>query len=184
MYCLSARCQRAAEDGFAADDASVSGDGHSFRCCTVGEFSHHCDCVSVIAVQEKCDEKGLGAGSGSPQLGVGSSGGGPFSDLGLKHDPPLMLLQLSLLSPHGWGRMQSASGADNRCGHPPPRAGYGVILKTTPQPSPWQSLRLPPKEAVPYKFPAESLITPASGPKPVVCPLKLLKVWSTVSLPD
>jgi len=50
-------CQRAAENGFAADDRSVSGDGSSFRCCTVGEFSHDCDSVSVIAVQEKCDER-------------------------------------------------------------------------------------------------------------------------------
>jgi hypothetical protein len=52
---------------FAADDASVSGDGRSSRCCTLGEFSQHCDCLSVIALQEKCDEKGLGAGSGAPQ---------------------------------------------------------------------------------------------------------------------
>ena len=37
--------------------ASVSGDGRSFRCCTVGEFLHNCDWVSVRAVQEKCDER-------------------------------------------------------------------------------------------------------------------------------
>ena len=49
-------CQRA-EDGFAADDGSVSGDGRSFRCCTVGELLRDCDSVSVIVVQEKCDEK-------------------------------------------------------------------------------------------------------------------------------
>ena len=55
---LSSACQRAAEDDFAADDESVSGDGHSFRCCTVGELLRDCDSVSVIAVQEKCDEKG------------------------------------------------------------------------------------------------------------------------------
>jgi hypothetical protein len=35
---LSSTCQRAAEDGFAADDESVSGDGRCFRCCTVGEL--------------------------------------------------------------------------------------------------------------------------------------------------
>ena len=35
---LPSLCQRAAEDGFAADDGSVSGDGRSFRCCTVGEL--------------------------------------------------------------------------------------------------------------------------------------------------
>ena len=61
---LVATFQRAAGDGFAADDASVSGDGHSSRCCTLEGFSQDCDCVSVIALQEKCDEKGLGAGSG------------------------------------------------------------------------------------------------------------------------
>ena len=55
---FSSTCQRAAEDGFAADDGSVSEDGCSFRCSTVGEFSHDCNSVSVIAVQEKCDEKG------------------------------------------------------------------------------------------------------------------------------
>jgi hypothetical protein len=49
---------------FAAEDGSVSGDGRSFRCCTVGELLQDCDSVSVIAVQEKCDEKGLGAASG------------------------------------------------------------------------------------------------------------------------
>ena len=37
---------------------TVSGDGRSSRCCTVGEFLHNCDSVSVRAVQEKCDEKG------------------------------------------------------------------------------------------------------------------------------
>jgi len=50
--------KEAAENGFAADFGSVSGDGRSFRCCTVGEFLHDCDSVSVRAVQEKCDEKG------------------------------------------------------------------------------------------------------------------------------
>jgi hypothetical protein len=57
-------CQRAAENGFAADDGSVSGDGRSSRCCTVGELLQDCDSVSVMTVQEKCDEKGLGAASG------------------------------------------------------------------------------------------------------------------------
>ena len=51
---------------FAADFGSVSGDGHSFRYCTVGEFSHDCDWVSVRAVLEKCDEKRRGLGSEDP----------------------------------------------------------------------------------------------------------------------
>src|SRR5712692_307041 len=49
-----------------------------FRCCTVGELLQDCDSVSVIAVQEKCDEKGLGSASGHGVLGVGSSAGPPF----------------------------------------------------------------------------------------------------------
>ena len=57
FYCLFSYCQRAAENGFAADFGSVSGDGRSSRCCTVGEFLHNCDWVSVRAVQEKCDER-------------------------------------------------------------------------------------------------------------------------------
>jgi hypothetical protein len=35
-------CQRAAEDSFTADNGSVSGDGHSSRCCTVGELLQDC----------------------------------------------------------------------------------------------------------------------------------------------
>jgi hypothetical protein len=54
---LSSRCQRTAEDGFAADDESVSGDGRSSRCCTVGELLRDCDLVSVMAIREKSDEK-------------------------------------------------------------------------------------------------------------------------------
>jgi len=46
---------------FAVDDGSVSGDGRSFRCCTVGELLRDSDWVSVTAVREKCDEKGLRA---------------------------------------------------------------------------------------------------------------------------
>ena len=53
--------KEAAENGFAADFGSVSGDGHSFRCCTVGELLRDSDWVSVIAVREQCDEKGLRA---------------------------------------------------------------------------------------------------------------------------
>ena len=45
---------------FAADFGSVSGDGRSFRCCTVGELFKDCDLASVRAVQEKCDEKEQG----------------------------------------------------------------------------------------------------------------------------
>ena len=61
---FSSRCQRAAENGFAADVGSVSGDGRSFRCSTVGELLRDFDWVSVIAVREKCDEKGLRADQG------------------------------------------------------------------------------------------------------------------------
>jgi hypothetical protein len=43
---------------FAVDYRPVSGDGRSFRCSTVGELLRDSDWVSVIAVQEKCDEKG------------------------------------------------------------------------------------------------------------------------------
>ena len=50
--------KEAAENGFAADFGSVSGDGRNFRCCTVGESLHDCGSVSVRAVQEKCDENG------------------------------------------------------------------------------------------------------------------------------
>jgi hypothetical protein len=57
FYCLSSCCQRAAENGFAADFGSVSGDGRSFRCCTYEEFSQGFGWVSVLSVQEKCDEK-------------------------------------------------------------------------------------------------------------------------------
>jgi hypothetical protein len=55
---LSSPRQRAAENGFAADDGSVSGDGRSSRCCTVGELLRDCDWVSAIAVTRVCDEKG------------------------------------------------------------------------------------------------------------------------------
>ena len=48
---------------FCGDDGSVSGDGHSSRCCTVGELLQDCDSVSVMAVQEKCDEKRQGRSS-------------------------------------------------------------------------------------------------------------------------
>jgi hypothetical protein len=75
---LSPTCQRAAEDGFAADDGSVSGDGRSFRCCTVGELLRDCNSVSVIAVQEKCDEKGLGAASGHRNVRCRQFGRAPF----------------------------------------------------------------------------------------------------------
>src|SRR2546429_961104 len=57
---LSSTFQRAAENGFAADDGSVSGDGRSFRCCTVGELLRDRDCVSAMAVTLVCDEKGFG----------------------------------------------------------------------------------------------------------------------------
>jgi len=60
FYCLSACCQRSRENGFAADFGSVSGDGRSFRCCTVGELLRDCESVSVRTVLEKCDEKVTG----------------------------------------------------------------------------------------------------------------------------
>jgi hypothetical protein len=43
----------------AVNDGSASGDGHRFRCCTVGELLRDCDLVSVMVVREKCDESGL-----------------------------------------------------------------------------------------------------------------------------
>jgi hypothetical protein len=52
--------KEAAEDGFAADFGSVSGDGRNFRCCTVGELLRDCGSVSVMDVREKCDEKNKG----------------------------------------------------------------------------------------------------------------------------
>ena len=52
--------KEASANGFAADFGSVSGDGRSFRCGTVGELLQDCDLVSVRAVQEKCDEKNKG----------------------------------------------------------------------------------------------------------------------------
>jgi hypothetical protein len=61
---LSSFCQRAAEDVLRWMTGSISGDGHRFRCCTVGELLRDSDWVSVIAVREKCDEKGLRAGQG------------------------------------------------------------------------------------------------------------------------
>src|SRR5258708_14913222 len=56
---FSSSCQRAAENGLAADDGSVSGDGRSSRCCTVGELLRDRDCVSAIAVTLVCDEHGV-----------------------------------------------------------------------------------------------------------------------------
>ena len=44
---------------FAADDGSVSGDGRSSRCCTVGELLRDRDCVSAMAVTLVCDEHGV-----------------------------------------------------------------------------------------------------------------------------
>jgi hypothetical protein len=49
---------------FAADYRSVSGDGRSFRCCTVGELLRDCGCVSVMRAQEMCDEKDPGLDGG------------------------------------------------------------------------------------------------------------------------
>src|ERR1700687_1112568 len=58
---FSSFCQRAAEDVLRWMAGSVSGDEHRFRCCTVGELLRDWDCVSVIAVREQCDKKGLRA---------------------------------------------------------------------------------------------------------------------------
>ena len=44
-------------------NGSVSGDGRSFRCCTVGELLRDRDCVSAIAVTLVCDEKRAGVES-------------------------------------------------------------------------------------------------------------------------
>jgi len=43
---------------FAADDRSVSGDGAVFDAALSRELLRDCDLVSVLGVQEKCDEKG------------------------------------------------------------------------------------------------------------------------------
>src|SRR4029077_5138649 len=68
---------------FAADYGSVSGDGRGFRYCTVGELLRDCDLVSVRAVQEKCDEKGLGAASGHRNVKCRQFGRGPPSAIPL-----------------------------------------------------------------------------------------------------
>jgi len=57
--------------------------GAVFRCCTVGELLQDCDLVSVIAVQEKCDEKGLGAASGHRSVRCRQFGRGPSSAIPL-----------------------------------------------------------------------------------------------------
>jgi len=49
-----------------------------FRCCTVGELLQDCDSVSVMTVQEKCDEKGLGAASGHRNVRGRQFGRAPF----------------------------------------------------------------------------------------------------------
>jgi hypothetical protein len=54
---LSFLFQRAAEDVLWRIMGSVSGDGRDFRCSTVGELLRDWDCVSVMRVQEMCDEK-------------------------------------------------------------------------------------------------------------------------------
>jgi len=73
--------KEAAENVFAADFGSVSGDGRNFRCCTVGELLRDCDLVSVRAVREKCDEKEQGREMatrvGGWDQGVGGSSGAP-----------------------------------------------------------------------------------------------------------
>ena len=55
---LVVRLSKSRRRCFAADDGSVSGDGRNFRCCTVGELLRDWDCVSVMRVQEMCDEEG------------------------------------------------------------------------------------------------------------------------------
>ena len=42
---------------FAVQNASVSGDGRSFRGCAVEVSWHRLGCMSVMGVREKCDEK-------------------------------------------------------------------------------------------------------------------------------
>jgi hypothetical protein len=54
---LCVNFSKIAEGGFAASVGSVSGDGHSLRYCTVGELLRDCDGMSVMAAQEKCDDK-------------------------------------------------------------------------------------------------------------------------------
>jgi hypothetical protein len=54
--------------------------GASFRCCTVGELLRDSDWVSVIAVREKCDEKGFSVLSKKTAL---------YSPVKLAHAPGL-----------------------------------------------------------------------------------------------
>jgi hypothetical protein len=58
---------KSAKSDSRATCGTVSGDGRNSRCCTLEEFSQDCDSVSVTGVQEKCDEKGVGAGLGAAQ---------------------------------------------------------------------------------------------------------------------
>ena len=58
---LSSFCQRAAKDVLRWRAGPSLETGTVFRCGTVGELLRDSDWVSVIAVREKCDEKGLRA---------------------------------------------------------------------------------------------------------------------------
>src|ERR1039457_1226583 len=49
-----------------------------FRCCTVGELLQDGDSVSVMTVQEKCDEKSLGAASGHRKVTCRQFGTAPL----------------------------------------------------------------------------------------------------------
>src|ERR1700674_1930932 len=64
---------------FVVEDGSVSGDGHRFRCCTVGELLRDSDWVSVIAVRKKYDEKGLRADEGHRSVRCRQLGRAPVS---------------------------------------------------------------------------------------------------------
>src|SRR6202158_3596508 len=75
---FSSFCQRAAEDVLRWMAGAVSGDEHRFRCCTVGELLRDWDCVSVIAVREKCDKKGLRADKGHRSVRCRQLGRAPF----------------------------------------------------------------------------------------------------------
>jgi hypothetical protein len=137
-------CQKTAANGFGADVGSVSGDGRSSRCCTLAELLRDCDLVSVMAVQEKCDEKrSEGMIRGITVSGVGRSTG-PLLEKREKGRTPISSLLLALQnarytyrgrrrpparrwitfsgcnSPMMWRRRGSTRGASRSNGMPQP----------------------------------------------------------------
>src|ERR1700674_5286585 len=113
---------------FAVDDGSVSGDGHRFRCSTVGELLRDSDWVSVIAVREKCDEKGLRADEGHRSVRCRQFAPQLFSVLS-KNKPAFYSL-VNLEPPHS---SQNQAGV----GHP---SRQGLFWKGWASPRSWHLL--------------------------------------------